>query len=155
MRVPIDLLWLEKSGTPRAAIRRLEKLRHLFRELSSGRWVFFHDSFREFLRRRTGERGGRDDPERDLQIHGEIAERCLAGEPRRPESWEAVHHLMAAGRHEEALARATPSFYRAQFQALRPIPDVRDAIREAAAALHVCNRSAAVLRLALSAADSQ
>jgi NACHT domain len=155
LRVPIDFPWLEETGTPRAAIRRLEKLRHLFRELSSGRWVFFHDSFREFLRRRTGERGGKADPQRDQQIHGELAERCLASEPSRPEAWESIHHLIAAGRPDEALAHATPSFYRGQYEALRPVPDIKDAIREAVAGLHDCNRSDAVLNLALSAADAQ
>jgi hypothetical protein len=155
LRVPIDLHWLERTGTSRPSIRRLEKLRHLFRELSSGRWVFFHDSFREFLRRRTGERVGKPDLQRDQQIHGEVADRCLASEPDRPEAWESIHHLMAAGRAEEALAHATLPFYRAQYEALRPVPDVKDAIREAAAALHDCNRSDAVLNLALSAADAQ
>jgi hypothetical protein len=155
LRTAIDLNWLEQTGTPRAAIRRLERLRYLFRVLSSGRWTFFHDSFREFLRRRTAERDGTVDHQRERTIQQELADRCEKTDPDRPESWESVHHLIAAGLCEEALALATPERFRRQYEALRPVGEVRASIQEAAGALGDHHDALAVLGLALSAAEAE
>jgi hypothetical protein len=155
LRTAIDLHWLEQTGTPRAAIRSLERLRYLFRVLSSGRWTFFHDSFREFLRRRTSERDGIADQERERTIQRELADRCERTDPDRPESWESVHHLIAAGLCKEALALATPERFRRQYEALRPVGEVRASIQEAAGALGDHHDALGVLRLALSAAEAE
>jgi hypothetical protein len=155
LRTAIDLHWLERTGTPRAAIRSLERLRHLFRVLSSGRWTFFHDSFREFLRRRTAERDGAADQECERTIQRELADRCEKTDPDRPESWETVHHLIAAGLSEEALALATPERFRRQYEALRPVGEVRTSIQEAAGALVDHHDALAVLSLAFSAAEAE
>jgi hypothetical protein len=155
LRTAIDLNWLEWTGTPRAAIRSLERLRYLFRVLSGGRWTFFHDSFREFLRRRTAERDGAVDQQRERTIQRELANRCEKTDPDRPESWESVHHLIAAGLCEEALALATPERFRRQYEALRPVGEVRASIQEAAGALGDHHDALALLRLALSAAEAE
>lgn len=154
LRTAIDLNWLEQTGTSRAAIRSLERLRYLFRVLSSGRWTFFHDSFREFLRRRTAERDAAADTERERTIQRELADRCVKTDPERPESWEAIHHLIAAGLSDKALALATPEHFRRQYEALRPVGEVQASIQEAAGALVDHHDALAVLRLALSAAEA-
>lgn len=155
LRVPIDLDWLRLTGSSSIDIRKLERLKYLFREGSTGRWTFFHDSFREFLRERTSERDGKVVAAKELQAQGEIADRCIATEQGRPEHWEQIHHLLRAGRTHEVLERATPQFFRAQYDAARPVGNIQKDIRDAAAALAEIHEPVGLVRLALSAIENE
>ena len=151
LRGPIDLDWLQHGGTAAGALARLEGVRHLFRAGPGSRWSFFHDSFRELLIARTAERMGAYDEQADRRFHAELADRCAAADPSRPEAWEQLHHRLRAGDPAGVLARATREFFRRQLEALRPPDDVAPDVREAAAALINEHDAVALVRLALSA----
>ena len=153
LRGPIDLDWLEHGGTTAGALARLERVRHLFRAGPGSRWSFFHDSFRELLIARTAERMGAYNEQSDRRFHAELAPRCAATDPSRPEAWEELHHRLRAGDQAGVLARATPGFFRRQLEALRPPDDVAPDVREAATALIDEHDTVALVRLVLSAAE--
>lgn len=152
LRCPLDLDWLRATGSPAPAVERLERLGYLF-ERRGSRWAFFHDSFREFLRCRSGERGGQQSPEKERGIHAELATRCATSMADRPEAWEQIHHLLGAGEYAAALAMASPPHFRAQLDVGRPPGEVSEDIRAAAGALAERQDGLGVVQLALSAAE--
>jgi AAA domain len=153
LRTPIDLTWLEVSGTQSATLERLGRLEHLFQSGAGPRWSFFHDSFREFLAGRTAQRLGVHDPAKQQRLHAELARRCSETSPNRPEAWEELHHRLRAGDAVGLLRRATTEFFRAQLEALRPPDDVLPGICEASAALSDEHDVLALVQLVLSAAE--
>jgi hypothetical protein len=155
IRVPFAPSWLEQTGSEPATVRKLEALRHLIDTDDFNRSIFFHDSFRVFVRDRTAERLGTYDPELDRARNLELAERCASTPAKSRIAWEEIHHRLAAGDYEGALERARPEFFRAQITALRPLSQVGDAIREAAGALAYVQDGNAVMRLAMAASEVQ
>lgn len=154
LRGPIDLGWLQDGGTPAAAIELLGRLDHLFRTSGSGqRWLFFHDSFREYLVGRTGVRLGTFDYAKDRDLHRELARRCAESAPDQPETWEEFHHLLRAGEFTRVTQLATPAYFRRQLESLRPTEDVSADIREAATALAADHDPISAVRLCLAAAE--
>lgn len=155
IRVPFTLSWLEETGTPATAARRLDHFPHLIDVDDFRRWSFFHDSFRVFVRERTAERGGAYDPSIDRRLHTDLAARCARADRGDPVAWEEIHHRLAAGDYEGVIECSTPDFFRTQLSALRPTSDVLAAIREAAQAVEFVHDGNAIARLALSATEAQ
>ena len=153
LRSPVDLGWLQESGTDLAVLEELGRLEHLFRSSPGSRWTFFHDSFREFLRARTAERMGTYDAAKERALHAELARRCAATPASRAEAWEELHHRLRAGDAAGVLARAAPELFRRQMEALRPPDEMQPDIQEAAAALVTEHDAVALVRLSLAAAE--
>lgn len=91
-----------------------------------GRWRFFHNSFRVFLRRET-QRGysGELQRELDLEIHRELADRFASRPIDAPDRWEELYHRVAAGDHEGVCRIATQRYFRGQAFGLRPLDAVK------------------------------
>jgi hypothetical protein len=155
LRGPIRLSWLATTGTPAGDLTRLDRLRHLFDARDRERWRFFHSSFQEFLLNRTAEQGGRLDPDLHRVLHRSLAERCRTSPADAPERFDELHHLLEAGESQRALASATPAYFRAQVDGLRPRDEVADDLRAVAAALVDEPDGLAAARLALSAHELQ
>lgn len=153
LRGPIDLNWLQARGVSSGLLERLGRLEHLFRTSSASRWYFFHDSFREFLRGRTTYRLGSYDVAKERSLHATLAEWCAATPPAQPQAWEELHHRLRAGDMAGVTEHATPEYFRAQLEALRPPEDVAPDISEAAAALAVSQDAVAAVRLMLAASE--
>jgi hypothetical protein len=153
LRGPIDLNWLEASAVSAGSLERLGRLEHLFRTSGAGRWTFFHDSFREFLRGRTAYRLGVYDAGKERAIHKRLADLCEQTAPDQPQAWEELHHRLRAGDMAGVIGRATPDYFREQILALRPPGEVATDIMEAAAALATQHDAVAAVRLALAAAE--
>jgi hypothetical protein len=151
LRGPIRRSWLAATGTPAGDLALLDSLSYLFDSRDRDRWRFFHSSFQEFLLRRTAGRDGQPDPDLHRAVHRRLAERCRSSPADAPERFDELHHLLEAGEAQQALARATPKFFREQVDDLRPRDEVADDLRAAAAALANHPDGMAAARLALSA----
>ncbi|HVS19308.1 MAG TPA: hypothetical protein VMT18_11955, partial [Planctomycetota bacterium] len=151
LRGPIRSSWLAATGTPVGDLARLNRLRYLFDTRDRERWRFFHSSFQEFLLHRTALHDGEPDIGLHRAVHRELAERCRNSPTDAPERYDELHHLLNAGEAQQALARATPAFFREQVDALRPRDEVAEDLRVAASALSECPDGLAAARLALSA----
>ncbi len=92
--------------------------RHLMARDRSGAWSIFHNSFRLFLRERTGLRHGVVDNAAVQKRYRKLA-RFAAGEQNGPQRWLELRYHARAGDHEAVAALATPARLRQQFIAGR------------------------------------
>ncbi|WP_147403425.1 ATP-binding protein [Pseudomonas aeruginosa] len=102
---------------------------YLFRQITSERWAFFHNSFRQFVIQRTEvDVFGRRDPAKAVRFHQRLA--AIAGEPTSPPElrWECLYHLEHAGEKRVLLERAQQTWFREQYFAGRPLADIREDI---------------------------
>ena len=153
LRGTIRFSWLIETGTSAAEITRLHRLDYLFARSGDDRWTFFHSSFREFLRMKTGEIAGVASGALDRSYHRELAERCHASPNSAWERFDELHHLVESGDPAAALAAATPAYFRDQVDGLRPRAEVAESIRDAARALGETHDPMGVVRLALAAEE--
>jgi len=153
LRGPIELTWLENTGSAPEAVRKLERVRQWFRRETGSRWFFFHDSFQLFLRERTAQVTGQFDAERDKRFHRDLARRCSETAIDRSQAWEELHHLAAAGEHTTVLDKADPQYFRRQLLALRPVEQVGADVRQAAGSLRIVHDPLAFVRLVLASSE--
>lgn len=154
MRRAIDISWVNSWAT-RTVVEQLNRtLAHYFRREDHHRWYFFHNSFRLFLLKKTSESSpGHFDPVRDREFHHELAERCAQAPSSSLWSWEELYHRIFAGEHEVVLQRATPSLFRQQLYAFRPIDSIRIDIQLALRSAVVQRDAVALARLLLTATE--
>ncbi|GFJ93368.1 ATP-binding protein [Phytohabitans rumicis] len=136
LRSPINMRWVQMWADS-SALRSLVRLKHLFRVLDRHSWMFFHDSFRQFVLEATSvDLLGEPDPDADAQHHALLADECAAAEEGSRENGEEFFHCAQAGQQQRALALATPDRLRARFLAgTSPAvltEDIRTAMRLAA-----------------------
>jgi hypothetical protein len=93
-------------------------------------WHFFHNSFRQYLLRKTQERpDGTVDPERGVKIHAALAERarrCTG-----PYAWNAISHAVEGNLPDLVLELATIERWRSQLLDYRSGSSIRNDIRSA------------------------
>jgi hypothetical protein len=132
LRRPIDVDWVAswQPSPPLADLRR--RFGHLFREARPGHLEFFHNSFRQFVLRKTAALKGGTPQAGDRDYHMSLAQLCEASSE--PHSWEVVFHLDAAGESTRVLELATPDYFRRQLDSLRPLESIARDARYAAAA---------------------
>ncbi|MFF5085042.1 AAA family ATPase [Actinoplanes sp. NPDC000266] len=117
LRSPIDIGWV-KSWANETALQGLRGIRHLFRILDRKSWMFFHDSFRQFVLESTRVNVlGDPDPDADITRHAVLADRCASADENTRERGEEFFHASQAGQPQRALALATPHHLRARFLA--------------------------------------
>lgn len=92
--------------------------RHLIARDRSGAWSIFHNSFRLFLRERTGLRHGLEDHAAVQQRYRELAQ-FAARDDSGPQRWLELRYRARAGDHDAVAALATPALFRQQFVAGR------------------------------------
>lgn len=126
LRRPIGLDWVA-SWTPTPPLAELQRrFAHFFREERPGHWVFFHNSFRQYVLCQSAELQGATPEAADRTFHIRLATICESSVV--PHSWEVVFHLAMAGQLAKVLALATPEYFRKQLHALRPLESIsRDA----------------------------
>jgi len=133
IRRPIDLDWVAswQPAPPLAELRR--RFGHLFREERPNHWVFFHNSFRQYVIEKSAALKGGTNEAADRAYHLELAAICKTSGV--PHSWEVVYHLAMAREAKSVLELATPEYFREQLNSLRPLESIsRDARYVAAAA---------------------
>jgi hypothetical protein len=154
IRRAIDISWV-RSWAAGPVVEQLNRtLAHYFRREDHNRWYFFHNSFRLFLLKKTSESSpGHFDPARDREFHHELAERCNQALSTSPWSWEELYHRIFASEHAVVLQRATPSWFRQQLYAFRPIDSIRTDVQLALRSAVIQRDSVALARLLLTAAE--
>jgi hypothetical protein len=155
IRGAIDLRWLLDQGQDPELVRALRnRFYHLFRR-ETGRWHFFHESFRLFLQERTTANPleQKADEQENRRYHQRLAQMCHDTPAGHAMRWELLYHRAAAAEHRQVLDLATPQFFREQHLALRPDGLVAADIRLAARSLAVEQDPMALVRLTLAAAE--
>ena len=126
LRRGIDLDWVASwRRTPAVAVLR-KRLRHFFREERPGYWRFFHNSFRQYVLAASARATGLGLEAAESHLHGKLAAVCEHSSV--PHRWETVFHLASSGDVDRVGDLATPAYFRAQLDEMRPIDQVlRDA----------------------------
>ena len=123
IRGPIELTWIERWGSQDALYALQQKFSYYFRRESSGRWYFFHNSFRIFLIEKTRQLPGVSSSDGDRSLFRKLADAAAQGEG--PWNWNEIFYRVRAGEEAHAMALATIPCYREQFLAGRPWPEIR------------------------------
>lgn len=154
MRTVIDLDWVRTWANSSALAKLIRLFGHYFRREADSRWYFFHDSFRQFLVRKTGESSrGVWSPAQDCDFHRQIAEICSRQASESPWAWEELYHWARAEDHKAAVDRAQPQWFESQFMAFRPIEAVESDILLAIRSAEVLQDPMALARLILAGAE--
>jgi AAA ATPase domain len=115
LRSPINMKWV-LTWADIAAARGLSRVRHLFRQLDRHSWMFFHDSFRQFVLEATSvDVLGEPDDAADARRHSFLADECAKAPAGSRERGEEFFHAARAGLNDRAIALATPEGFRKQF----------------------------------------
>jgi len=124
--INLDLL---ASLTSEAVLERfVAGAAHFFHQEGASRWAFFHNSFRQYLLVATGRDAfKRPDAVRQASFHQRLADAC-ARRPGTPLGWERLYHLQGAGNTQAILLLFTQTYFRDEFMALRPLPEIQDDI---------------------------
>ncbi|GID29950.1 hypothetical protein Abr02nite_49330 [Paractinoplanes brasiliensis] len=117
LRSPINMQWVQ-IWADQSALRGLRRIRHLFRILGPKSWMFFHDSFRQFVIESTSvDVLGDPDPDSNTARHAALADRCATAEEGSRERGEEFFHASQSGQSQRALLLATPQQLRSRFLA--------------------------------------
>ncbi|MDE2369699.1 MAG: hypothetical protein KGN16_12080 [Burkholderiales bacterium] len=107
----------------------VRQTRHFFQTNDGNRWSFFHNSFRQYLIRRTSEDLlGNYCELKDRAQHLRLAELAQRSERRSAFEREVIYHLYEAGEFRRVLDQATQSIFREQFFDLRSFRQIADDI---------------------------
>lgn len=125
VRGDLDLALLGQLASDAVIERLLRRAEHYFHRETPRRWVFFHNSFRQFLIEATARTPFGDlEPGRDRAFHRTLAEHAAKAGPGAPFGWNLIHHLAKAGDDAAVLAAFSQAVFRRQFLALRPFGDI-------------------------------
>ncbi len=113
-------------------------------------WSIFHNSFRLFLRARTGLRHGVADEVAVRRRYRELADMARDADPTDPQRWMELRYRARAGDNPAVANLATPERFRAQFIEGRNPGDIWDDIGFAFAAAGTLRRPELVVDLILS-----
>ena len=98
---------------------------HLLVRDHQNSWSIFHNSFRLFLRARTGIRHGLTDEPLVRRRYCELADMARDAEPADPQCWMELRYRARGGDHETVAQLANPDLFRAQFIAGRSPAEIR------------------------------
>ncbi len=118
----LDKNWfLESFGIEKFEV--IKEFIHFFNVEHQNKIFFFHESFREFLYRKTMEFQGELDVDIDQTYHKEIASKIELSlvSPMRN---ELIYHLSKSNQKSELMNLATQEFFRNQFFNLRPVNEI-------------------------------
>ncbi len=123
---PEELLcWTNES----AVALFLERAKHYFHQESDTRWLFFHNSFRQFILGQTRLNVfGKFDETKDKAFHRKLADFAAEAPQNSPWSWEELYHRFSAQDWEQVLVIGSQAYFRQQFFNLRPLAAIREDI---------------------------
>ncbi len=124
VRGGIEIPWVEKWASQNALYRLYSEFSYYFRQEASGRWCFFHNSFRIFLLEKTERLPGISSSSGAQSLYGRLADVAASAGP--PWSWDEVFYRVKAGEEERALELATLSAFREQLFAGRAWSEIRE-----------------------------
>lgn len=135
VRGPVSLKTMAALGERLVLERLVRTAGYLFNQLTSDIWAFFHDSFRQFLLRRTGvDAFGRVDASAAADLHRRLAAVAGRSDQDTAMRWQAAYHLAAAGDTVGLIEATRQERLRAQWMEGRPLADIREDIDRALAA---------------------
>lgn len=125
LRGVIDLkeviLWVGESVVEKF----IKQAKHYFRCETESRWYFFHNSFRQFILKKTGLNIFKeDDLLKHKDYHKKLAEFSSKAEKETVWSWEELYHRASAGDDATALKLGTQTYFRNQFYNFRPLKNI-------------------------------
>lgn len=129
VRIPIDPTELVSWVGVNTVRKFLQDTRHYFREETSNRWRFFHNSFRQFLLDKTSQDiSGCPDVQKDRDFHKKLADFSASAPDESPWYWEELYHRASAGEWKEVIRLGIQKRFRDQFFCFRPISAIKDDI---------------------------
>lgn len=106
-----------------------KKFKHFFKRSSSGKWQFFHSSFRLFIIKKSIETWtAKEHSNKDKEIHLRIAERCLSAKENISYRWNSIYHFAFGGEIERVFKIGTQEFFLEQYLLFRPTDKIQDQI---------------------------
>lgn len=148
LRPAIDLDWISSWAGHNVVDRLSRSFYHLFRTEGNARWYFFHNSFRQFLLRKTAELPNREYcEERNQRIHNDIAAICSNAPLGSRWNWEETYHRFAARQYTRVLEGVIVQRLRDHMLSFRPIPSIQDDIRIGLEAAVTLKDALSVIRL--------
>jgi Cdc6-like AAA superfamily ATPase len=124
VRGGIEIPWVETWASRNALYRLHSDFSHYFRQEPSGRWYFFHNSFRIFLLEKTERLPGISSSTGDQSLYRRLADAAASAGP--PWSWDEIFYRVKAGEGDRALKLATLPAFREQLFAGRVWPEARE-----------------------------
>ncbi len=128
LRGYIDFKWiLEEFGIEKVNI--LKSFLHYFRKEGT-RLYFFHNSFREFLQKKSQEFTPDSEASLDSYYHNRILEKIERSNlPNNHHlKYDLIYHCYHAKQYEKIIELSVPDYFRNQFYNLRPYTQIRDDI---------------------------
>ena len=140
IRGALDFAWIRTWEERLVALSFETQFRHFLRRSRGNTWMFFHDSFRQFLLQRSLETPlDGPQPEEDWRFHARLARLCDAAPEKSRLHWNVLYHHAMAREYAIVCDLATPERFEAQIESLRPLDDIISDARlatRAAARLH-------------------
>ena len=149
VRGPIPMRWVA-GWLDEVPLRKLKRLSvPYFEEDSENHWVFFHNSFQNFLVKRTGEPLPGQTPKHQGQVyHRKLAE-LYEVSSESSWQWDSLYHRFMAEDYSDVVRMATTEWFREQVEGLRPLYAVQIDARLALRAAGFCRDVVALIRLTL------
>ncbi len=121
--IPLDWV-LRAYGPDKVAI--LNKFRHYFKIDMHDRAFFFHSSFREFLKLKTGTLLGTSNESVEIAFHKRLLEKIttIQMDDTHPIKSEALFHLFRSRMYEKLLNSISHQYFRNQFFRFRPLSEI-------------------------------
>lgn len=127
LRDRIDLPWIY-TWYDRATVSEMRnRFKHLFRVGPHDQWRFFHNSFRQFLVKKTASALGASATDGEEAFHRKLAEVCTRSEG--PHAWDDIYHLAEAGDSAAVVERGVPERVSQQIHDFRPLDSIQDDLR--------------------------
>ncbi|MBM4136709.1 MAG: ATP-binding protein [Nitrospira sp.] len=121
-----DVLSWSREETVR---RMINTAGHYFRKETDVQWVFFHNSFRQFILMKTGRNLlDHEDLSKHKGYHLQLAEYASKAPFGSAWSWEELYHRACARDNHGVIDLGSQNNLRKQFYSLRPIEDILDDI---------------------------
>lgn len=129
VRGVIDLN-IARTWSGEDAVRRLiAHASHFFHRETETRWIFFHNSFQQFLLIKTStDLFNQPDLGKNAEYHRILADSAASVDPSLPWAWEHIYHRAQAGDTQQVLDLFTQDLFRNQFYSLRAVNQIFDDI---------------------------
>jgi hypothetical protein len=150
IRTTVDLSTIKRLADASTIERFAASAFYLFRQLTPERWAFFHNSFRQFVLRKTElDAFGQPDAKVAAVLHTQLA--AVATDPASPAElrWECLYHLEQADETLALVEHAQQHLLREQFLAGRPLTDIREDVHRGLHAAAKLQDIVAIVRLLL------
>lgn len=127
LRIGFDQENLKRLASKAVLRNFLSDAKHFFRVETNHQWRFFHNSFRQYLIKKTStDIFGSYDKEVDKDYHKKLAELCLNIDGIL--KWQTIYHLSQSEQWSEILSLGKQQYFRQQFFDLRSMNQITEDI---------------------------